>query len=142
VGFARERLQRSGSVHESEIAAAFRQSLAKYRSQDAMPDDRIRDFIRNWHPNSQRTPNGFFKVRFKNRHPQHISYYAIHVLPTQHAQRCLLGFMTQLTRIEVWRIISVCAGAGRIPQAAHRPLQRRGVWHRWRPHCGRFVKTA
>lgn len=73
----------------------------------------------------------------------HISYRAIHVLPTQHAsQRCLLGLMTQLARIEVWRIISVCAGAGRLPQAAHRPLQRRGVWHRWRPHCGRFVKAA
>lgn len=63
VGFARDRLQRNGSVHESDIATAFRQSIAKYRSTEAMPDDRIRDFIRNWNPTSQRTPNGFFKVQ-------------------------------------------------------------------------------
>lgn len=62
VGFARERLQRSGNLHESEVFAAFRRSIAKYRSPEAMPDDRIRDFVRNWAPDLQRTPNGYLKV--------------------------------------------------------------------------------
>ena len=28
-----------------------------------MPDDRIRDFARNWAPEMRRTPNGYMKAR-------------------------------------------------------------------------------
>lgn len=62
VAFARGRLQRSGNLHESEVFEAFRRSVAKYRSSEAMPDERIRDFVRNWAPDVQRTPNGYLKV--------------------------------------------------------------------------------
>lgn len=61
VTFAHGRLQRSGNLHESEVFEAFRRSVARYRSSEAMPDDRIRDFVRNWAPDVQRTPNGYLK---------------------------------------------------------------------------------
>jgi hypothetical protein len=35
----------------------------RYRSSEAMPDDRIRDFARNWAPEMRRTPNGYMKAR-------------------------------------------------------------------------------
>jgi hypothetical protein len=37
--------------------------FSRYRSSDAMPDDRIRDFVRNWAPDARRTPNGYMKAR-------------------------------------------------------------------------------
>lgn len=60
--FATERLQRSGGCHESEVAEAFRKTVPRLRSTDAMPDSRVRDFVRAWHPDVRITPNGFWKV--------------------------------------------------------------------------------
>lgn len=57
-----ERLQRSGGCHESEVAEAFRKTVPRLRSTDAMPDTRVRDFVRAWHPDVRITPNGYWKV--------------------------------------------------------------------------------
>ena len=64
--FARERLQRRGQCHESEVTAAFRQSVSRFRSEEAMPEERVRDFVRNWAPDSSRTPGGFLKGKERN----------------------------------------------------------------------------
>ncbi len=61
VTFAEVRLVRSGRCHESEVAAAFRREHARYRSKEALPDAVLRDLIRNWHPDADRTPNGYYR---------------------------------------------------------------------------------
>lgn len=61
VAFANTRLVRSGRCHESEVAAAFRQAYGKYRSREALPDTVLRDLVRNWHPDADRTPNGYYR---------------------------------------------------------------------------------
>ncbi|GLC60058.1 hypothetical protein PLESTB_001568700 [Pleodorina starrii] len=61
VAFAESRLVRSGRCHESEVAAAFRREHARYRSREALPDAVLRDLIRNWHPDADRTPNGYYR---------------------------------------------------------------------------------
>lgn len=60
-GFANERLQRTGRAHETEVFRAFRQSFARYRSQESISDATLRDMVRNWHPDAQRTPGGYYK---------------------------------------------------------------------------------
>ena len=61
-GFAAERLQRSGGCHESEVAEAFRKAAPRLRSPQAMPESRMRDFVRVWARDARLTPNGFWKV--------------------------------------------------------------------------------
>ncbi|GIL79017.1 hypothetical protein Vretimale_75 [Volvox reticuliferus] len=61
VGFAESRLVRSGRCHESEVAAAFRREFPRYRSREALSDGVLRDLIRNWHPDADRTPNGYYR---------------------------------------------------------------------------------
>eukprot|EP00967_Tisochrysis_lutea_P057537 scaffold72970_cov19-Tisochrysis_lutea.AAC.2 len=41
--FAAQKLQKSGRCHESEIFKQFRRSYAKYRSEEAISDDVLRD---------------------------------------------------------------------------------------------------
>lgn len=66
VEFANERLQPRGGCHETEIFSAFRRSNARYRTEEALPDVTLRQFIRRWakqyiYPTAERTGNGFFK---------------------------------------------------------------------------------
>lgn len=61
VGFAKERLQRSGRCHESEVFAAFRRELPKYRSPEVADDEQLRSFVRSWHPKASRSASGFLK---------------------------------------------------------------------------------
>ena len=61
VGFASVRLQRGGRCHESEVFAAFRKELPKYRSPEVADDEQLRSFVRNWHPNAARSASGFLK---------------------------------------------------------------------------------
>lgn len=61
MGFANLRLQRSGRCHESEVFAAFRKELPKYRSPEVADDEQLRSFVRNWHPNASRSASGFLK---------------------------------------------------------------------------------
>ncbi|GLI65966.1 hypothetical protein VaNZ11_009650 [Volvox africanus] len=61
VGFAESRLVRSGRCHESDVAAALRRELPRYRAKEALSDGVLRDLIRNWHPNADRTPNGYYR---------------------------------------------------------------------------------
>lgn len=59
--FADVRLQRAGRCHESEVYAAFRREVARYRRPEALSDAVLRDMVRNWHPDVMRTRNGYFK---------------------------------------------------------------------------------
>ena len=64
--FADERIQPRGSCHETEIFQAFRRSNAKYRTEEALSDNDLRQYIRNWakqymYPTAERTANGYFK---------------------------------------------------------------------------------
>ncbi len=43
------------------MAAAFRQTYGKYRSREALSDAVLRDLVRNWHPDADRTPNGYYR---------------------------------------------------------------------------------
>ncbi|EFJ42408.1 hypothetical protein VOLCADRAFT_97483 [Volvox carteri f. nagariensis] len=61
VTFAESRLVRSGRCHESDVAAAFRRELPRYRSREALPDAVLRDLIRTWHSDADRTPNGYYR---------------------------------------------------------------------------------
>ncbi|PNW72899.1 hypothetical protein CHLRE_14g610850v5 [Chlamydomonas reinhardtii] len=61
VGWANGRLVRSGRCHESEIQTAFRKQFPRYRSQDALTDATLRSLVRNWAPEVDRTPNGFYR---------------------------------------------------------------------------------
>lgn len=59
-------MQPRGSCHETEIFNAFRKSNARYRSEDTLSDQTLRQFIRSWakqyvYPTAERTGNGFFK---------------------------------------------------------------------------------
>eukprot|EP00877_Chromochloris_zofingiensis_P010405 jgi/Chrzof1/5618/Cz16g09050.t1 len=60
-GFADKRLQRGGRCHESEIFSAFRRDFARYRSAEALPDTVLRDMVRNWYPDVERTRTGYYK---------------------------------------------------------------------------------
>ncbi|KAG2423379.1 hypothetical protein HXX76_015345 [Chlamydomonas incerta] len=61
VGWANGRLVRSGRCHESELQTAFRKQFPRYRSQDALTDATFRSLVRNWAPDVDRTPNGFYR---------------------------------------------------------------------------------
>jgi hypothetical protein len=63
-GWAATRLQRSGRCHESEVFGAYRRARPKYRGEtgaEALPDALLRDLIRNYHPNLERTRTGYLK---------------------------------------------------------------------------------
>ncbi|KAK9815335.1 hypothetical protein WJX72_001923 [[Myrmecia] bisecta] len=60
-GFANERLQRTGRCHESEVFKAFRREFAKYRTEEAVSEAILRDLVRNWHPEVDRTATGYYK---------------------------------------------------------------------------------
>ncbi|EIE27726.1 hypothetical protein COCSUDRAFT_55711 [Coccomyxa subellipsoidea C-169] len=59
--FADARLQRSGRCHESEIRAALKVEVRRFRSPDSLSSSALRDMIRNWHPNAERTASGYYK---------------------------------------------------------------------------------
>mmetsp|Transcript_26026 Transcript_26026/g.56774 ORF Transcript_26026/g.56774 Transcript_26026/m.56774 type:complete len:323 (-) Transcript_26026:763-1731(-) len=59
--FADARLQKAGRCHESEVFGAFRKEFAKYRREEVISDAVLRDMVRNWHPDVERTPRGFYK---------------------------------------------------------------------------------
>lgn len=64
--FADERLQPRGGCHETEIFEAFRRSNARYRTEEALSNATLRQFIRNWakqymYPTAERTSTGYFK---------------------------------------------------------------------------------
>lgn len=44
--FARQKLQKSGRCHESEVFKQFRRANARYRSEEAISDDVLRDMVR------------------------------------------------------------------------------------------------
>lgn len=54
-------MQRSGRCHESEVFSAFRSQYARYRSLEAVPDNILRDMVRNWHPSVDRTKTGYLR---------------------------------------------------------------------------------
>lgn len=60
-GFADRQLQRYGRCHETEIFRAFRRANAKYRAAEALPDIMLRKMIRNWNPDCERSPNGYYR---------------------------------------------------------------------------------
>ncbi|KAK9917166.1 hypothetical protein WJX75_001505 [Coccomyxa subellipsoidea] len=59
--FADARLQRSGRCHESEIRAALKGEVRRFRSPDSLSSSALRDMIRNWHPSAERTATGYYK---------------------------------------------------------------------------------
>ena len=67
--FAEESLERKGRCHSSEISRAFRRQFrGKYNLSDVSRDGAeelsekdLYTMILNWHPNAERTSNGFFK---------------------------------------------------------------------------------
>ena len=60
--FARERLQRGGRCHESEIWKEFQKDHPEFRSDEKKIDEQyLRDMVSNWHPKAQRTPSGYYK---------------------------------------------------------------------------------
>jgi hypothetical protein len=59
--FADVQLLRKGRCHESEVYAAFRRQHARYRQPEALPDSTLRDMVRNWHPDVERTRTGYLK---------------------------------------------------------------------------------
>ncbi len=61
VGFADARLQRNGRCHESEVFAAFRRDLVRYRAPEAVTDDQLRSFVRNWAAGATRSSTGYLK---------------------------------------------------------------------------------
>lgn len=63
VGFADDRLQRSGRCHFTEIASAFRNAPgnAKYRSQEVLTDSTLKTMVANWAPYAERSPSGYYK---------------------------------------------------------------------------------
>lgn len=60
-GFADLRLQRSGRCHETEILRALGRELPRYRGERKLDSNTLRDLVRNWHPEADRTSNGYFK---------------------------------------------------------------------------------
>jgi uncharacterized membrane protein YgcG len=47
--------------HESEVFKSFRNGNPKYRSEEVLNDDYMRDMIRNWYPEVERTRSGYLK---------------------------------------------------------------------------------
>ena len=61
VSFADARLQRNGRCHETEVFAAFRREVARYRAPDAVSDEQLRSFVRNWSSAATRSSTGYLK---------------------------------------------------------------------------------
>ena len=71
LNFAEQSLERKGRCHSSEVSRAFRRKFGgKYllenerkssTSPDALSEKDLYNMILNWHPNAERTSNGFFK---------------------------------------------------------------------------------
>lgn len=51
----------SKRCHESEVFKLFRKANPKYRSEEVLNDDYLRDMIRNWYPDVERTKSGYLK---------------------------------------------------------------------------------
>jgi hypothetical protein len=61
-GFAKERLQKGGRCHESEIWKAFEAEFPRFRMEEnKIEPEYLRDMVANWHPIAQRTPSGYYK---------------------------------------------------------------------------------
>ena len=61
VNFADARLQPNGRCHESEVFAAFRREVARYRAPEAVTDEQLRSFVRNWAAGATRSSTGYLK---------------------------------------------------------------------------------
>jgi hypothetical protein len=61
VSFADARLQRNGRCHETEVFAAFRREVARYRAPEAVSDEQLRGFVRNWAAAATRSSTGYLK---------------------------------------------------------------------------------
>ncbi|PSC69498.1 hypothetical protein C2E20_7018 [Micractinium conductrix] len=59
--FADARLQRGGRCHESEILRALGRELPRYRAERQLDSNTLRDLVRNWHRDADRTSNGYYK---------------------------------------------------------------------------------
>lgn len=59
--FADARLQRSGRCHESEILKALQREMPQFRREGALDGNTLRQLVRNWHPDADRSSNGFYK---------------------------------------------------------------------------------
>lgn len=59
--FASQKLQKSGRCHESEVYKQFRRAYARYRSEEVISDDVLRDMVRNFHPAVDRSSTGYLK---------------------------------------------------------------------------------
>ncbi|KAI7839403.1 hypothetical protein COHA_006804 [Chlorella ohadii] len=59
--FADARLQRSGRCHETEIIKALQRELPQFRREGALEGAALRQLVRNWAPDAERTSAGYFK---------------------------------------------------------------------------------
>lgn len=59
--FADARLQRSGRCHETEIIKALQRELPQFRREGALEGATLRQLVRNWAPDAERTSAGYFK---------------------------------------------------------------------------------
>lgn len=61
-GWADARLTRNrGRCHETEIFNSFRKAFPKYRDEEVLTNENLRDMIRNWYPSVERTRTGYLK---------------------------------------------------------------------------------
>lgn len=62
VAFADESLERRGRCHGSEVSRAFRRKFGgRYGDETRLSERDLYTMILNWHPNAERTSNGYFK---------------------------------------------------------------------------------
>ena len=61
VAFADESLERRGRCHGSEVSRAFRRKFGGAWGRDPALRAGPHTMILNWHPNVERTSNGYFK---------------------------------------------------------------------------------
>ena len=59
--FADARLQRSGRCHESEILRALQREMPQFRREGALDAGSMRQLVRNWQPDAERSSNGYWK---------------------------------------------------------------------------------
>ena len=59
--FADNALLPTGRCHESEIFKSFRSRFGRYRTQEALQDTRIRDMVRNWNRDAERSRTGWYR---------------------------------------------------------------------------------
>ncbi|KAL4422128.1 hypothetical protein ABPG77_003413 [Micractinium sp. CCAP 211/92] len=59
--FADAQLQRRGRCHETEILRALGRAQPRYRGDRMLDGLTLRDLVRNWHPEAERTSQGYYK---------------------------------------------------------------------------------